>query len=195
MCLVIDTHPNIAMKYLTLDNGGRPFMVSVQNSKVEVFTREKNNKCPSEEEEENNTGWVIPVLTVETCLKIFIGDDLAYGNTGNSILLQKSNTEYIYISGSIKEFKCPEQIVEFHAPVGNSDVPYPFAVTESGRVILFEDFRDDTMTITNKIEDLHERLEQDKMYPYTYEWQAPRDGSRCSERISFITLHGREILL
>lgn len=170
-------------------------MVLVHNSKVEVFTREKNDKYPSKEEEENKIGWVIPVLTVDNCLKIFIGDDLAYAYTGNSVLLQKSNTEYIYISDSIKEFKCPEQIVEFHAPVGNSDVPYPFAVTESGRVILFEDFRDDMMTITNKIEDLHERLAQDKTYPYTYEWQAPRDAPRCSERISFITLHGREILL
>ena len=181
------------MKYLTLDNGGRPYMVSIQNSKVEVFTREKNNEYTSKEEEENKTGWVIPVLTVETCLKIFIGDDLVYGYTGNSVLLQKSNTEYIYISGHIKEFKCPEQIVEFHAPVGNNDVPYPFAVTESGRVILFEDSRDDTMTITNKIEDLHKHLEQDEIYPYTYEWQAPREEPRLSDRISFITLHLIEI--
>lgn len=183
------------MKYLTLDNGGRPFMVLVHNNKVEVFAREKNDKCPSKEEEENKIGWTILVLSAENCLNIFIGDDLAHGYTGNSVLLQKSNTEYMYISGSIKEFKWPEQIVEFHAPVGNSDVPYPFAVTESGRVILFEDFRDNMMTITNKIEDLHEHLQQDKMYPYTYEWQAPRDESRCSEHISFTTLYGREILL
>ena len=186
---------NIRMKYLTLDNGGRPFMVLVHNNKVEVFAREKNDKCPSKEEKENKIGWTILVLSVENCLNIFIGDDLAHGYTGNSILLQKSNTEYMYISGSIKEFKWPEQIVEFHAPVGNSDVPYPFAVTESGRVILFEDFRDNMMTITNKIEDLHEHLQQDKMYPYTYEWQAPRDEPRCSEHISFTTLYGREILL
>lgn len=183
------------MKYLTLDNGGRPFMVSVHNSKVEVFTRDENNKYPSKEEEKNKTGWVIPVLNVENCLKIFIGDDLAYDYTGNSVLVQKSNMEYIYISGSIKEFKCPEQIIEFHAPVGNSDVPYPFAVTENCRVILFEDVRDDMMTITNKIEDLHECLQQDKTYPYTYEWQAPRDEPRCSERISFTTLHDGRTLL
>ena len=169
------------MKYLTLDNGGRPFMVSVHNNKVEVFAREKNDKCPSKEEKENKIGWTILVLSVENCLNIFIGDDLAHGYTGNSVLLQRSNTEYMYISGSIKEFKWPEQIVEFHAPVGNSDVPYPFAVTESGRVILFED--------------LHKHLQQDKMYPYTYEWQAPRDEPRCSEHISFTTLYGREILL
>jgi len=156
-------------------------MVLVHNNKVEVFAREKNDKCPSKEEKENKIGWTILVLSVENCLNIFIGDDLAHGYTGNSVLLQRSNTEYMYISGSIKEFKWPEQIVEFHAPVGNSDVPYPFAVTESGRVILFED--------------LHKHLQQDKMYPYTYEWQAPRDEPRCSEHISFTTLYGREILL
>lgn len=140
---------NIRMKYLTHNNGGRPFMVSVDNSKVEVFTRGKNDKYKylSKEEEENKTGWVIPVPSVKNYLKIFIGDDLAYGYTGNSVLIQKSNTRYMYISGSIKEFKCPEQIIEFHAPVGNSDVPYPFAVTENGRFILFEDSRDNTMTI------------------------------------------------
>jgi hypothetical protein len=58
---------------------------------------------------------------------------------GTSILLQKDDQNYIFVGERILEFEvdAPDYIVRFVSPLGNSDVPYPFAVDNQGRFYLF----------------------------------------------------------
>jgi hypothetical protein len=74
--------------------------------------------------------------------KVFIGKSIknerttfsgGYGKyfDGNSILLNLSKNKYVYIGESIYSFETKnDKILEYHSPVGNSDVPYPVAVGE-----------------------------------------------------------------
>ena len=48
---------------------------------------------------------------------------------GNTILLQKNKNTYFLIYASIEEFKVfNDEIIKFVSPVGNNDVPYPYAI-------------------------------------------------------------------
>jgi hypothetical protein len=57
---------------------------------------------------------------------------------GNSILLEETEKEaWVWIGDSILRFKPFAPIVEFISPVGNNDVPYPWARDEDGNTYLF----------------------------------------------------------
>merc|ERR1712232_277922 len=58
------------------------------------------------------------------------------GFKGNSILLQKAADTYIYLGEHIQSFKTSAEIVKYVSPVGNSGVPYPFAVDTDNRFYL-----------------------------------------------------------
>ena len=47
---------------------------------------------------------------------------------GNTILLNIKNNEYIWIGEVIISFESNSKIVEYISPVGNNDVPYPYAI-------------------------------------------------------------------
>jgi hypothetical protein len=52
---------------------------------------------------------------------------------GNSILLHLGGKDYLYIGSEIYSFKTDVPIVDYVSPVGNSDVPYPYAVDAKGQ--------------------------------------------------------------
>ena len=52
---------------------------------------------------------------------------------GNSILVHKTDLDYVCIGSDIFEFTALDKIWEYVSPVGNSGVPYPFAVDTKGR--------------------------------------------------------------
>ena len=106
-------------KYNIHDNGGVPFQVMISGNSVTVL-RKRDDKS----------------LFTVTADKIFIGKtspDDPYQNgsadAGNSILLQMGDT-YRYIGSEIYDFKSVpgDTIVKYYSNVGNSDVPYPYAV-------------------------------------------------------------------
>lgn len=109
--------------YKIHDNGGRPFQVKIyDNTQVKIHKR--NNQLPFVE------------YTPE---KIFIGKSPLNKMTefsgghgsyfdGNSILLKISSDKYIYIGARIFSFKPYSEIIDYVSPVGNSDVPYPYAI-------------------------------------------------------------------
>lgn len=116
--------------YYTHDNGGRPFKVNIQKRKNIVTVYQYNQQ-----------------IYKYNPLKIFIGkselDEMTeysggYGPRfdGNSILLQIGEDYYIYIGESIKSFITISPIIEYKSPVGNNDVPYPYAVDKIGQVYL-----------------------------------------------------------
>ena len=56
---------------------------------------------------------------------------------GNSILVKKGN-KYVYIGESVKEFVTTDNIKKYVSPVGNSAVPYPFAVGDQYTYLMLE---------------------------------------------------------
>eukprot|EP01124_Arcella_intermedia_P033303 TRINITY_DN7950_c0_g1_i1.p1 TRINITY_DN7950_c0_g1~~TRINITY_DN7950_c0_g1_i1.p1 ORF type:complete len:158 (+),score=13.89 TRINITY_DN7950_c0_g1_i1:74-547(+) len=101
-------------RYETHDNGGRPFLVEVSPKLVEAFL----------------LGQQRLVLHLEDYKRVFIGDHPSGPYPGNTLLVQTSDNKYTYVGESIYVFRVEDgdQIVEYHSPVGNSDVPYPYAI-------------------------------------------------------------------
>lgn len=132
------------MRYYTHHNYARPFAVDIEGDAVHVF---KWLDCVRNENGENDNIYTdIPILSYnperifighspETRATIFSG---GYGERfdGNSILLHIRDNEYIFIGAEIFKFQSNDVIVEFTSPVGNNDIPYPYAITNTGSVYL-----------------------------------------------------------
>ena len=120
--------------YLIHDNGGRPFRVEIQGMKVSV-TRTK------EEEEEKH-------LFDFTANELFVGKKSPKGGydglkpkeaEGNSVLLLVGS-KYIYIGSEIYQFEPVkgDTIEKYYSDIGNSDVPYPYAIGKTHVYILLD---------------------------------------------------------
>lgn len=121
-------------QYEILDNGGTSFIATVMPSSSQVKIQKMEYDSENDEQRVGNT-----VLNMEY-EGIFIGDnDLecnAYAEKGkmpgNSILIKESDGKYISVGWNICSFKTidNESIVSYYSGVGNSWVPYPYAVGE-----------------------------------------------------------------
>lgn len=100
--------------YITHDNGGRPFKVRIIG-----YTAIVTNNVTGEE------------LFTQTYERIFIGE-----SDGNSILLHVANDEYMYIGHDVRRFNHPNRIIQYKSPIGNSNVPYPYAIDEYANHLL-----------------------------------------------------------
>ena len=132
--------------YYTHDNGGRPFKVVVDNKKVYVYKHKKYD----EDTDTNLYSKKSIKYEKKNFFKyknIFIGkspknkttiNSGGYGAkfTGNSILLQLTQNKYVFIGHIIFSFTSKSEIKKFVSPVGNSDVPYPYAIDIDGRYYL-----------------------------------------------------------
>lgn len=114
------TRKNIS--YNIHNNRSIPYVVKV-SSKIEVFCKETNTK-----------------ILDTPFIKVFLGDNLlndplakkkGKGSLGNSILVKVSIHNYIYIGSEIYSFETEEEIHSYFSPIGNSDVPYPYAIGDS----------------------------------------------------------------
>ena len=132
-------------RYFTHANGGRPFEVEDYGNKVIVY------KQTYEEEDDIPFHWIREKKLFEIPYKkIFVGDnDLNYekyvkkgkGSKGNSILLEhKEKNKYTYIGSDIREFKTinGDIIKKYYSPIGNNDVPYPYAIGEKYTYLMIE---------------------------------------------------------
>lgn len=137
--------------YFIHDNGSRPFKVLINDNIVEVYKNDDNTS---------------PIQTFFPN-KIFIG---SHGDEflGNSILLEidgdEDGYEYEFIGQSIFSFHTIGKIVTYESPVGNNDVPYPYAIDEFGNVfLLIEDI------VLIDTEQLREIIQNEKdTYGYYY---------------------------
>lgn len=150
---------DVVRAYDIHDNGGRPFTVLVDgNNGVSVVKRHYDA------EKEN---WVSSsVILQQNFTHIFIGknrqsslfdfqnriDDKSteiynhYGfiaeddDDGNSILLfDGKNNTYVFVGNLIFRFQSLYPIIEFVSPIGNSDVPYAYAVDSHYNFYLFNE--------------------------------------------------------
>lgn len=48
---------------------------------------------------------------------------------GNTILVKLKDNSYIWIGVRIFLFRCDDEIISFHSPIGNNDYPYPWALS------------------------------------------------------------------
>ena len=65
---------------------------------------------------------------------------------GNSVLVQLAPRVYLFIGLRIYIFKTTDEIVHFYSPIGNNDVPYPWAVgTQNTYLLIEEGLMDNTL--------------------------------------------------
>lgn len=135
---------NDFQEYYTHSNGSRPYKVEIiNNSLVRVF---KSDNC------------ILNVFPQQ----IFVGKSDknkmteysgAFGTDfdGNTILLKMNDTNYIYIGCNMFSFTSINPIISYHSPVGNNDVPYPYAIdSEKKYYLLIENVM---LNYTKELED------------------------------------------
>lgn len=122
-------------KYYIHNNGGRPYMVCVKQNDVYIYAQ--HNSHDDYYYENPTYEKLVKHLNV---LKVFVGKSpsmkmtkfsggIGPGFDGNTILLQIGKYKYMHISAKIRTFTTDnDEITHFVSPVGNNDVPYPFAI-------------------------------------------------------------------
>jgi len=167
------------VQYLIHDNGGRPYMVEINGNQVNVYGKS------NEEFSHDQLLWSFDHM------EIFIGTDKyddhpdaqsdaqsdtqsdtqsdAQSDTqGNTILLymgkENERYKYIFISGDIFSFTAEHMITKYESPIGNSDVPWPYAIDKNGTYYLL--IKDSCVKIDPKF-----AKEYDDPYDYFYDVQ------------------------
>jgi hypothetical protein len=136
--------------YQIHDNGGRPFSVRVIG-----------NQCIINDNYDSNR----EILRFD-CLSVMVGNGSSAHELGNTILLHLKNKEYVFIGPEIYSFRSESQIVKYESPVGNNDVPYPYAVNADNDIFLLSE-----NVIIMHNEKVNERMKNYKNpYDYYYDY-------------------------
>ena len=125
--------------YYPHDNGGRPFRVTIEPGKKVSIYKALSPKY-DEKGFEIKPDYSKLVLKIPKYERIFIGKDpkLPGFGDGNSILIKIKGDKYLYIGSEIYYFNTTEPIKKYISPIGNSDVPYPYALTNSKTYLMEE---------------------------------------------------------
>jgi len=144
--------------YFIHDNGGRPFVVYVHPSRkrVSVYSVPRNVIIPERErsEKDDQNKWMYTNLVYENnaLQKIWIGRSPRESFDGNSILLHIDGLKYVFVGETIFSFTTVSPVVSFVSPVGNNDVPYPYAIDKQGNAYLMIErvvLRPETFALSN----------------------------------------------
>ena len=131
-------------EYLIHDNGGRPFnaVINFEKKTIKVYKFDADEVDDNTEEEEIQYN----ILVYETdFINIFVGMtnefydeeyEEYYQFRGNSILVQTEELKYTFIGLSIYSFTSLKTIEKYFSPIGNSDVPYPYAIDINQNIYL-----------------------------------------------------------
>jgi len=129
-------------RYYTHNNGGREYLVYL--GKKDAYIYEKPHKMEIDwndysRDDDDNRWMYIKLVKHVKFIKAFIGNSPVCKMTkfsggigkrfdGNSILLQTSKNKYVYIGSMIEDIEIDDQVIRYYSPVGNNDVPYPYAI-------------------------------------------------------------------
>ncbi len=102
-------------EYYTHDNGGRPFLVRIDEDGIHIYTLA----------EPEYTKLIDTVVDYQGYWWGFDPTNPKFH--GNSILIDITDHEYMYVGESIYRFKTIDVIKDYVSPVGNNKVPYPVA--------------------------------------------------------------------
>jgi len=113
--------------FFTHDNGDRPFKVTIDEQNVKVYGKTENDVYSENPELNLISEETFIGKSPENAMTLFSG---GYGDEfdGNSILIKTGQNEYFFIGRMTVKFSSIDQITRFTSPVGNNDVPYPYAV-------------------------------------------------------------------
>ncbi len=164
------TKKNNHQEYLIHDNGGRPFKVKITHTNVKVYKLINYD---------TNTYSDHEILSFDV-KKCFIGSSPknemtlfsgGYGKKfyGNSILLHIKDNEYVYIGSEIYSFQSMSEIVKYVSPVGNSDVPYPYAIDKNNNIYLMIEnviLTNEKVKNDNKFDPYHIYYAKSKIYKF-----------------------------
>ncbi len=119
--------------YMIHDNMARPFKVCITDDKIKVYEHKPYDGKDSDFDEDDIEQYNVPVMSIKNYIQVFVGEDPEIDDyKGNNILIHteknKDENKYIMIEGEIFEFSIKDKINEFYSPVGNSDVPYSYAI-------------------------------------------------------------------
>ena len=92
-----------------------------------------------EDAEEDAEDEEVPKYEEEPCVSfsaesVFVGQSPKHGARfdGNSLLLHLEGLKYVFVGENVFSFTAKSPITKYVSPVGNSDVPYPWAMDEQG---------------------------------------------------------------
>lgn len=163
------------LTYETHDNGARPFCIKINKMADNKFS--VNIRCEyydSYDEGEFKDNPKYDYNETFLAAQVFIGKSPLNKLTqfsgghgeefdGNSVLIKLENEKYVFIGGNIFSFNTPFSVVRYISPVGNNDVPYPYAVLENGDIYLM--IEDTILLCTNKLQSF---LADQTNDPYSY---------------------------
>lgn len=134
--------------YLIHDNRNRPFRVIVTDNSIDIYTYDPKQMNDAYDYDVSN--YTILVKRIANYMRVFIGKDNSNEiydrkvnftrENGNSILVQVTKHKYIFIGMYIYSFKIKDEIVKYFSPVGNNDVPYPYAIGTLNNYLMIEQF-------------------------------------------------------
>lgn len=152
--------------YFIHDNGGRPFKAVIYFDKknIKVYKFDQDEVDDNSEDHEI----VYDILVYETdFINVFVGSSNELyepdinEDKGNSILVETSELNYTYIGESIYSFTSIQPIEQYFSPIGNNDVPYPYAIDIHKNIYLMIE---DIIMIPHK--NTFEYIMKEKLMPY-----------------------------
>lgn len=113
--------------FFTLDNGEDRFRVELDRNTNSIVVSE--NK-PGKKK--------FIIYENQNAKRIFDGsdDNKNKQDKGSSFLVEEKDGSYVYIGEIVKKFKTLSPIVSYSSPIGNSGVPYPYAIDKDNRYYL-----------------------------------------------------------
>ena len=129
-------------RYYTHNNGGREYLVYLGKKDAYIYEKPQKieiNWSNYSRKDDDNKWMYIKLVKHVKFIKAFIGNSPVCKMTkfsggigksfdGNSILLQTSKNKYVYIGSMIEDIEIDDQVIRYYSPVGNNDVPYPYAI-------------------------------------------------------------------
>jgi hypothetical protein len=126
-------------KYFIHDNGSRPFKVTLTKSHFWIHKMTVDGDGVDTKETIRYDAIVLKPTQYENA---WIGKCKSCGKgfDGNSILVKLTapTRTYMSIGDRVYTFKTADDIVQYESPVGNSDVPYPYAVGSKNTYLMLE---------------------------------------------------------
>lgn len=161
--------------YLIHDNGARPFQVNIStNQKLIEICAEKRKYSGKYDR---------LLKRITNFQKLFVGHDFSFPEfAGNSLLVQITNHDYIFIGWEVYSFNTTDVIREYYSPVGNSDVPYPYAVGDQYIYLMIENVYM-PKTVLNNYEDFVDPYEVYYFFMSKSEQKKIKENNKMTFRI------------
>jgi hypothetical protein len=116
--------------YTTHDNGATPFEITITDKHINIHSN--YHMCDDISYDAINILIGKSYKNKMTEISGYIGDEY----DGNSVLVHIYDNTYVFIGFNIFTFTSLCKIIDFVSPIGNNDVPYPYAIDIDGNIYL-----------------------------------------------------------